>query len=106
MHLPWKRWVEVAAKEELCIVNWVDEILPPGPNFDIKKLGASELREIAGSYVDCALNGDENYDAFSVIRWPAGVWFICHYNNTALTFPQICVLFPTMIRPRHLSLSL
>ena len=73
MHLPWKRWVELSAKEELCIVGWIDGILPPGPDFDIKKLGASELREIAGSYVDTVLNGNDNYDIFSVIRWTKGV---------------------------------
>ncbi len=73
MHLPWKHWVELSAKEELCIVGWIDGILPPGPDFDIKKLGASELREIAGSYVNTILNGNDNYDVFSVIRWTEGV---------------------------------
>jgi len=73
MHLPWKRWVELSAKEELCIVGWINGILPPGPDFDIKKLGASELQEIAGSYVDTVLNGNDNYDVFSVIRWTKGV---------------------------------
>lgn len=73
MNLPWKRWVEVAAKEELCIIGWVDGILPPGPNFDIKKLGASELRQIAGSYVDNALNGSDDYEVFTVIRWSRGM---------------------------------
>ena len=73
MHLPWKCWVELSAKEELCIVGWIDGILPPGPDFDIKKLGASKLQEIAGSYVDTILNGNDNYDVFSVIHWTKGV---------------------------------
>jgi hypothetical protein len=75
LHLPWKRWLELAAKEALCIIDWVDGIIPPGPEFDIKKLGAGELRDIAGSYVDNILNGSDDYEVFSVIRWSAGVWF-------------------------------
>lgn len=72
IHLPWKHWVELAAKEELCIVGWVDGIIPPGSDFDIKKLGAGELRKIVGSYIDHVLNGDNTYEAFSVIRWSEG----------------------------------
>lgn len=100
MRLPWKRWVEVAGKEELCIIDWVDGAIPPGPDFDIKKLGAPELREIAGSYVDGVLNGDNDPEAFSVIHWSAGVWFKCHYNSTLLTIHQSSVLFLMLIQKR------
>jgi hypothetical protein len=72
-HLPWKRWVELAAKEALCMIGWGDGILPPGPDFNIKKLNASEIRDIAGSYVDSTLIGSDDYEAFSVIRWSAGM---------------------------------
>jgi hypothetical protein len=48
----------------------------PGPDFDIKKLGAGDVHEIAGSYVDNILNGTNNYQAFSVVRWSAGVWYL------------------------------
>jgi hypothetical protein len=73
VHLPWRRWLDVVAREELCIVDWVKGIIPPGPDFDIKKLGASDVRAIAGSYVDAVLNGKDDYEAFSVIRWSEGV---------------------------------
>jgi hypothetical protein len=76
IHLPWKRWLELAWKEFLCIIGWVDGVMPPGPDFDIKKLGAGDVREIAGSYVDNILNGTNNYQAFSVVRWSAGVWYL------------------------------
>jgi hypothetical protein len=78
MKLPWKRWVDLAAKEELCIISWVDGVMPPGPDFDIKKLGAGELRSLAGSYVDAILTGSDDYEAFSVIRWTAGKSVYCH----------------------------
>jgi hypothetical protein len=102
MHLPWKRWVELAAKEFLCIIGWEDGTMAPGPGFDIKKLGASELRDIAGSYVDCTLNGNDDYEAFSVIRWSEGVWFYSHYNSTVLMIHQSSALFPTLIRKKDL----
>jgi hypothetical protein len=73
VRLPWKRWLDVAAKEELCINGWIEEVLPPGPDFDIKKLGAGALRDISGSYVDHLLNGTMDYEAFTVTRWSAGV---------------------------------
>jgi hypothetical protein len=77
-HLPWKRWLDIAAKEELCIIGWVDGIIPPGYDFDIKKLGAGELREISGSYVDALLNGDDDHEVFSIIHWTPGAWFTFH----------------------------
>jgi hypothetical protein len=73
IHLPWKRWLDIAARETLCIMDWVDGILPPGPKFDLKKLVAGEIRDIAGSYVDGTLNGSDDYEAFSMIHWSAGV---------------------------------
>ena len=98
MHLPWKRWVEFTVKEELCIIGWIDRIIPSGPDFDIKKLGASDLREVAGPYVDSILNGnDKDCEVFSVVRWSPGVWFICHYDNIVLMFPQSSTLFPTIV---------
>ncbi|KAI0245176.1 hypothetical protein BJV78DRAFT_1288807 [Lactifluus subvellereus] len=69
--LPWKHWLDLVGKEQLCIINWEDKIRPPGPDFDVKKLGAGELRCIAGSYVDAILSGGDDYEAFSVVRWTA-----------------------------------
>jgi len=102
IHLPWKRWLDIAAKEALCIIDWVNGILPPGPDFDIKKLGAGELRDIAGSYVDSVLNSGDDYDAFSVIRWTAGVSDYYHRNTIILMFYQNNVPFPTLIRKKGL----
>jgi hypothetical protein len=75
IHLPWKRWLELAWKC-LCIIGWVDGVMLPGPDFDIKKLGAGDVHEISGSYVDNILNGTNNYQAFSVVHWSAGVWYL------------------------------
>lgn len=82
VNLPWRRWVDLAAKEELCIIDWVDGLFPPGPDFEIKKFGAIELRRIAGSYIDFILKGKVPYEVFSVIRWSPGVW------STAVTIVQ------------------
>jgi hypothetical protein len=68
MHLPWKRWLEIAAQEELHMIGWEDRIMPPGPGFDTKKLGAGEVHDIAGSYVESALNGSDDYEALATIR--------------------------------------
>ena len=72
-NLPWKHWLELTAKEAFCLIGWEDGILPPGPDFDIKKLTASEIRDVARSYVDSTLNGSDDYQAFSVICWSAGM---------------------------------
>ncbi|KAI0245513.1 hypothetical protein BJV78DRAFT_1287695 [Lactifluus subvellereus] len=69
--LPWSRWLNLAGKEQLCIINWEDGIKPPGPDFHIRKLSAGDLCCIAGSYVDTILNGGDNYEAFSIVRWTA-----------------------------------
>ncbi|KAI0245026.1 hypothetical protein BJV78DRAFT_1159252, partial [Lactifluus subvellereus] len=69
--LPWKCWLNLAGKEQLCIINWEDKIRLPGPDFNVKKLGAGELRRIAGSYVNAILSGGDDYEAFSVVRWTA-----------------------------------
>jgi hypothetical protein len=87
-------------------IDWTDKIIPPGPDFDLKKLGASELREITGSYVDTIINGQDDYEAFSVLRWSAGVWFDHRYNNTLLTLHQSSALFLTLIQERGLFPSL
>jgi hypothetical protein len=87
MNLPLKRWVELAAKEEVCMIGWEDGVMAPGPDFDIKKLGAGELRSLAGSYVDAILNGSDDYEAFSVIRWTPGGSVFCHHDNIFLIFP-------------------
>ena len=73
VRLPWKCWLEVAAKHKLCIAHWTDGIMPPGRDFDLKKLSASELRDLSGSYVDAMLNGNDNFEVFSVIPWSAGM---------------------------------
>ena len=53
-------------KEQLCIINWEDEIRLPGPDFDAKKLGARDHHRIAGSYINTKLDGGEDHQAFSV----------------------------------------
>lgn len=49
--LPWKWFDDVAAKEQICIVNYPDDVIPPGPNFDVKKLSATELQLLVGPYI-------------------------------------------------------
>jgi hypothetical protein len=72
-HLPWSRWLDLAGKEQLCIIDWEDGIKPPGPDFHIRKLSAGDLCCIAGSYINTVLNGGDNYEAFSIVRWTAGM---------------------------------
>jgi hypothetical protein len=100
LYIPWKRWLDVAAKEELCIVDWIDSIMPPGPDFDIKGLDSGELRELVGPYIDAILEGHDSHGTFSMVRWSEGVWFDCCYNNTILTHHQSTALFPSLIQKR------
>ena len=100
VHLPWKRWIEVATKNKLCIMNWAKGIPPPGPNFEIRKLSASCLRTITKSFIENTLAGKSECEVFSVISWSNGVWFSCCYINTVLRFWQSSVPFLTLIQER------
>jgi hypothetical protein len=86
LHLPWKHWLDLVEKEQLCIINWEDGIRLPGPDFNAKKLGAGDLCHIAGSYIDTILGGGEDYEAFSVVCWTAGASDCHHPDNTILMF--------------------
>jgi hypothetical protein len=86
LHLPWKRWLEIAAEEELCIINWVDQLdPPPSPEFTLRNLGAQDLRDISGPYIENILYGHSDCESFSVIPWSEGMWFYCRRGNIILT---------------------
>ena len=73
-------------KEELCIINWEDEIRPPGSNFNAKKLGAKDLYHIVRFYINTILSGGKDYKAFSVVYWTASALDYHHPNNIILMF--------------------
>lgn len=71
--MPWKHFEDVAAKEELCIVNWPDNVMAPGPGFDLKKLTPAELQLLVGAYIDAVQSGsDVNGTTFHIKKWSQG----------------------------------
>ena len=72
--LTWEQFDDVAAKEQICIVNYLDGVIPPGPNFDIKKLSVMELQLLVGPYI-AAIQAEEDIagTTFHVVKWPQGM---------------------------------
>ena len=69
--LPWKQFDDVAAKEQICIVNYPDGVIPPGPNFNVNKLSITELQLLVGQYI-AAIQAEEDIAGtiFRVVKWP------------------------------------
>ena len=55
-----------------CLIDWEDDIIAPGPNFDLKKLSADDCKAIVEPYLDAISSGDDEYKPFSVILWSEG----------------------------------
>ena len=72
--LPWKQFDDVAAKEQICIVNYPDDVIPPGPNFDVKKLSSTELQLLVGPYI-AAVQAEKDITGttFRVKKWSQGM---------------------------------
>ena len=74
-NLPWKHWTEFSAKEQLTIVNYPDGVLPPGPDFKIKKVSAMALQLLVGRYIEAIEKGDNTEGThFSIEKWKDGVF--------------------------------
>lgn len=73
--LPWKQYEEVAAKEHLCLMGYPDSVVPPGPDFDLKKLDPVELQLLVGQYIAAVQAGarDVSGTTFYITRWSQGM---------------------------------
>ncbi|KAG0696431.1 hypothetical protein DFH29DRAFT_879347 [Suillus ampliporus] len=47
----WTRLLDILYSTQLCIHDWPAGVPPPGPNFDLKSLSASQLRALVGPYL-------------------------------------------------------
>lgn len=75
LNLPWKHWMEFSAKEQLTIVKYPDCVLPPGPDFEIKKVSAIALQLLVGWYIEAIEKGDNTEGThFSIEKWKDGVF--------------------------------
>ena len=71
--LPWKQWLEVAAKEELRIANYPEGVVTPGPDFSLKKLPSQDLHALVGKYIIAVENDQDVAGAkFWVESWTDG----------------------------------
>ncbi|KAG1778077.1 hypothetical protein EV702DRAFT_1196496 [Suillus placidus] len=47
----WMRMVDILYSMQLCIHDWPAGVPPPGPDFDLKSLSASQLHALVGPYL-------------------------------------------------------
>ncbi|KAG1902402.1 uncharacterized protein F5891DRAFT_1186513 [Suillus fuscotomentosus] len=47
----WMRMLDILYSMQLCIHDWPAGVPPPGPDFDLKLLSASQLRALVGPYL-------------------------------------------------------
>ncbi|KAG2104649.1 uncharacterized protein F5147DRAFT_775471 [Suillus discolor] len=57
----WMTMLDVLYSTRLCIHDWPAGVQPPGPDFDLKSLSASQLRALVGPYLRIHLS--EMYEA-------------------------------------------
>lgn len=74
-YVPWVRWLEVAAERHLVIVDWPEEVPPPGPGFDSKKLCGPSVKKMVAAYIDNIVNQTPIKEGllFSVEKWSDGM---------------------------------
>ena len=72
--LPWKHFEEVAAKKYICINNYPDDVMPPGPDIDLKKLSPAELQLLVGPYITAVQAKKEvTGTSFYMTKWSQGM---------------------------------
>ena len=71
--LPWKHFKEVATREHICIENYPDDVMPPGPDFDLKKLSPADLQLLVGPYITAVQAKKEVAGtSFYMTKWSQG----------------------------------
>lgn len=55
-------------------MNYPDGVIPPGPDFDIKKLTPAELQLLVGRYITAVQAGEDVTETtFYVAKWLQGM---------------------------------
>lgn len=72
--MSWKRWPTMAMRNELRLVSWPAEVMPPGPDFDVKMLGTALLRKLVGDHIKYTQDGQQGPppDTLGFEKWTAG----------------------------------
>jgi hypothetical protein len=68
----WKNWLKVARANQIRLVNWPDDVIPPDSQFEIRKLSTTALRRLVGSYIEHKLNGGPLPQVPKIERWTEG----------------------------------
>ena len=68
----WKKWLKTAMLNQLRITDWPAHVEPPGPTFNIKKIGASLIADVVRGYIDSKENGAVGVSIPKIVRWTAG----------------------------------
>ena len=74
--IPWKTWLNFAAKHNLYLKGWRNHVISPGPDFMLKKIPANDLRDMVRDYVDGNLTSNTT---FTVEKWSAGAFYYYYY---------------------------
>ena len=54
-------------------MNWPDNVMAPGPGFDLKTITPPELQLLIGTYIDTVQSGgDVNGTTFNIQKWSQG----------------------------------
>jgi hypothetical protein len=68
----WKKWLKMAMINQLRIVDWPADVVPPGPRFEIRSLRTTDLRKLVGSYIEYKLNNGPDPQVPKLERWTEG----------------------------------
>ena len=68
----WKKWLKIAMDNQLRLVDWPADVMPPGLLFEIRKVSTTALRLLAGSYIEHTLNGGPEPIIPRIEKWTEG----------------------------------
>jgi hypothetical protein len=71
----WKHWLEMAWRHHLCIIDWPDDVPPPGPDFVFKAVKAEHLKALVCNYIRKIKNPSSDVAYPTIIRWSDGAKF-------------------------------
>lgn len=63
-----------AWQHHLCILDWPDDIISPGPGFNLKNLATSALSRLVGGYIENVRNDNNDNPYPHIVSWSDGVY--------------------------------
>ncbi|KAG1725966.1 hypothetical protein EDB19DRAFT_1945391 [Suillus lakei] len=96
----WMRMLDILYSMQLCIHDWPAGVPPPGPDFDLKSLSASQLRALVGPYLrmhlgdmyEAELGRDEDEDDAekpTITKWKGQLSDFAGYSREVYSIPLV-----------------